>query len=66
MSSIDIVVTDGVVTLSGVLTDERQRQALCIAAENIPTVKRVEDQLSLIIPGSGLLGNPPVILGPNQ
>jgi len=63
--SLGIIVVDGVVTLSGVLTDERQRQALCIAAENIPGVNRVEDQLSLLIPGTGLPCNQPVILGPH-
>ena len=38
-------VKDGVVKLSGVLTDERQRTALRVAAENIPGVKSVVDDL---------------------
>jgi hypothetical protein len=54
------------VTLSGVLTDDRQRQALCVAAANIPGVKNVEDRLAWIIPGTGLVGGPPVIIGPTQ
>jgi CBS domain-containing protein len=63
---IDIAVSDGVVTLSGMLTDDRLRQALCVAAENIPGVKRVEDQLAWLIPGTGVLGTPPMIIGPAE
>jgi CBS domain-containing protein len=43
-------VRDGVVTLSGALTDERERQALRVAAENVPGVKKVEDELVWIDP----------------
>jgi len=64
--SIDIDVVDGIVTLSGVLVDERQRAALCVAAENIPGVRKVEDRLSWLVPGTGLIGGPPVIVGPAQ
>ena len=46
---IDVVVKDGVVKLSGALTDERERLgAIRIAAENIPGVKKVEDQLDIL------------------
>jgi CBS domain-containing protein len=62
-SSIDVSVMDGVVTLSGVIMDEGQRQALCIAAENIPGVKKVEDQLACVVPGTGVVIGP-VVLGP--
>jgi CBS domain-containing protein len=51
--AIDIVVTDGVVKLSGAIFDDRQRQALRVAAENIPGVKKVEDHLVWIEPMSG-------------
>ena len=64
--SIDVDVVDGIVTLSGILTDERQRSALCVAAENMPSVKKVEDRLSWLVPGSGLIGNSPVVIGPTQ
>ena len=43
--SVEIVVENGVVELRGFLTDERQRVALRIAAENIPGVKEVRDLL---------------------
>lgn len=66
VGAIDISVVEGIVTLSGMLTDERQRQALCVAAQNIPGVKGVEDRLAWIIPGTGLIAEPPVIVGPAQ
>jgi CBS domain-containing protein len=47
---INISVSDGVVTLSGALTDERERQALRVAAENVPGVKTVEDELVWVDP----------------
>src|SRR5262249_17869839 len=45
-SAIDVAVRNGVVRLSGIITDERQRQALRVAAENIPGVKGVEDNIA--------------------
>src|SRR5215470_9507530 len=51
----DVVVKDGVVKLSGALTDERQRQAIRVAAENIPGVAKVEDHLIWIEPNSGVV-----------
>jgi osmotically-inducible protein OsmY len=66
VDSLDISVVGGVVTLSGVLTDERQRQALRVAAENTPGVKAVEDRLSLLLSGTGLVGNPPLVVGPGS
>jgi CBS-domain-containing membrane protein len=56
---IDIAVKDGVVKLSGALTDERERQAIRIAAENIPGVKKVEDHLIWIEPNTGMIVEPP-------
>lgn len=64
VDSIAISVVDGVVILYGALTDERQRHALRIAAENTPGVRAVEDRLSLVLPGTGLVGNAPLVLGP--
>jgi CBS domain-containing protein len=55
----DVVVKDGVVKLSGALTDERERQAIRVAAENIPGVKKVEDHLIWIEPNSGVIVEPP-------
>jgi CBS-domain-containing membrane protein len=54
-ASIDIAVEDAVVELRGVVTDERERQALRVAAENVPGVKAVRDRLIWIEPISGLI-----------
>jgi len=45
-SMINVVVRDGVVELWGAIIDERQREALKVAAENIPGVKEVKDHLA--------------------
>lgn len=54
VTAIDVTVRNGVVQLSGVITDERQRQALRVAAENIPGVKDVEDNIAWVEPVSGV------------
>ena len=51
--SVNIVVANGVVELQGFLTDDRQRVALRIAAENVPGVKEVRDLLRKLEPGVG-------------
>lgn len=50
----DVAVHDGVVELSGVLTDERQRAALMVVAENIPGVKAVKDNMVWVEPLTGM------------
>lgn len=55
IATVDVQVTDGVVELWGAVFDERQREALRVAAENIPGVKAVKDNLSWIEPVSGLV-----------
>jgi CBS-domain-containing membrane protein len=54
VARIDVTVRNGVVQLSGSLTDERQRQALRILAENIPGVRKVQDHLVWIEPETGM------------
>src|SRR5450759_4692879 len=54
----NVVVHDGVVELWGVIVDERQREALKVAAENIPGVKAVIDHLVWIEPTTGLTIEP--------
>jgi CBS domain-containing protein len=44
-SLINVIVRDGVVELWGSITDERERQAIIVAAENVPGVKAVEDHV---------------------
>jgi CBS domain-containing protein len=52
---IDVVVRDGVVELWGALTDDRERQAFVVAAENVPGVKKVHDHLVWIEPMTGMV-----------
>lgn len=52
--TLDVTVDHGVVTLTGEIFDERQRAALICAAENIPGVTKVQDQLVWIEPFSGM------------
>lgn len=43
---LNVVVQNGNVELSGIITDERERGALKVAAENVPGVKAVHDHLT--------------------
>jgi len=52
---VNVVVRDGVVELWGAVIDDRQRDALKVAAENIPGVKAVKDHLVWIEPTSGMV-----------
>ncbi|MER9330653.1 CBS domain-containing protein [Mesorhizobium sp. M0488] len=52
---IKVAVENGVVELSGAIFDERQRQATIVAAENVPGVKVVADNLFCAGPMSVLL-----------
>ena len=54
----NVVVRDGVVELWGVIVDERQREAMKVAAENIPGVKTVNDHLVWVEPTSGMVIEP--------
>lgn len=56
---IDHVVQNGVVHLYGTIMDEREREALCVAARNTPGVKEVHDHMVWCEPMSGaVLGLP--------
>jgi CBS-domain-containing membrane protein len=52
---IDVIVKDGIVDLWGTITDERERQAIIVAAENVPGVKRVNDHLAWVDALSGMV-----------
>jgi CBS-domain-containing membrane protein len=54
----NVIVRDGVVELWGVIIDERQREALKVAAENVPGVKGVKDHMFWIEPTSGIFIEP--------
>jgi CBS domain-containing protein len=59
---IEVFAKDGVVRLSGVILDERERAAFIAAAENIPGVRMVEDDIVFVEPMSGI-AIPPEISG---
>jgi CBS domain-containing protein len=49
-----VIVKDGIVHLSGVITEERSRQAAVVAAENVQGVKKVHDHLCWVDTMSGM------------
>lgn len=53
-TQLGVTVRDGIVHLSGMITDERFRQAAIVATENVPGVKLVHDHLYLFDATSGL------------
>ena len=55
---LNVTVQSGVVELWGTITDERERQALIVVAQNTPGVKDVRDHLVWVEPMSG------VVIGP--
>ncbi len=55
---INVIVRDGVVELWGAITDERERAAIIVAAENAPGVKSVNDHLAWVEPMSGMAFSP--------
>ncbi len=54
-----VIVRDGIVHLSGVITEERSRQAAIVAAENVSGVVNVHDHLCWIDTMSGMYLNSP-------
>jgi CBS domain-containing protein len=51
---INVIVNAGVAELHGVITDDRERAGLIVAAENVPGVKQVRDHLVWVEPMSGM------------
>ena len=56
---IAVTVENGVVDLNGVILDEKEREALRVAAENVPGVRAVEDHLVWVEPVSGTIIDAP-------
>lgn len=52
----NVIVHNGIVYLSGIVTDERCRQAAIVAAENVPGVRQVHDELCSYPPPEEDLG----------
>ena len=51
---VTVVVNNGTAELRGVITDERERQGLIVATENVPGVKKVHDHLVWVEPMSAM------------
>ncbi len=58
-NSVAVAVRDGAVVLTGTIFDARQRAALKVVVENTPGVKKLNDRLVWIDPGSGLVVEAP-------
>jgi CBS domain-containing protein len=56
---LNVIVRDGIVHLSGVITEERSRQATVVAAESVEGVKKVHDHLCWVDTMSGVYLNSP-------
>ena len=54
---LSVLVRNGNVHLSGVITNEKCRQAAIVAAENVSGVKNVHDHLCWVEPMSGMYRN---------
>lgn len=52
-TSLNVMVADGLVDLWGTITNDQERRAICVIAENTPGVKKVNDHLVFIEPYSG-------------
>jgi CBS domain-containing protein len=56
---LSVIVRDGIVHLSGVITEERSRQAAIVAGESVAGVKKVHDHLCWVDTMSGMYLNSP-------
>jgi len=55
---INVVVRNGAVEVWGAILDERERQAVRVAVENVPGVKHISDHLVWVEPMSGMAFEP--------
>jgi CBS domain-containing protein len=55
---INVVVRNGAVEVWGAILDERERQAVQVAVENVPGVKHISDHLVWVEPMSGMVFAP--------
>ena len=60
---LNVIVRDGIVHLSGVITEERSRQAAMVAAENVAGVQKVHDHLCWVDTMSGMYLESPEDVG---
>ena len=60
---LNVIVRDGIVHLSGVITEERSRQAAIVAAQNVTGVQKVHDHLCWVDTMSGMYLESPEDVG---
>jgi CBS domain-containing protein len=60
-ASLNVIVRGGVAELWGVICDERERDAIRVAAENVSGISKVIDHLVYFHPMRGGMGLPPLI-----
>jgi len=58
LATLNVTVTDGTVDLWGTISDEQERRAITVIAENTPGVKKVTDHLVYVEPYSGTVVDP--------
>jgi len=52
-TSLNVTVAEGIVDLWGTITNDQERRAICVIAENTPGVQKVHDHMVFIEPYSG-------------
>jgi CBS domain-containing protein len=58
MTSLNVTVADGVVDVWGTITNDQERRAICVIAENTQGVKQVNDHMVFVEPYSGTVIEP--------
>jgi CBS domain-containing protein len=58
LATLNVTVANGVVDMWGTISDEQERRAIIVVAENTPGVKRVNDHLVYVEPYSGTVIDP--------
>jgi CBS domain-containing protein len=58
LATLNVTVSQGVVDVWGTISDEQERRAIIVIAENTPGVKRVNDHLVYVEPYSGTVIDP--------
>jgi len=58
LATLNVTVSEGVVDVWGTISDEQERRAITVIAENTPGVKQVNDHLVFVEPYSGTVIDP--------
>ena len=58
MTSLNVTVADGVADVWGTITNDQERRAICVIAENTPGVRQVNDHMVFVEPYSGTVIEP--------